>query len=141
MAVPNLFTGSEAFTRREYLTAHMPVLEVPDDFKHTPPSSAPTPPAFPGTLSAPEQAEVEAWLDGLVTPTLAAAITWVSDYETYNNAMDAYKIANQTARSTQWRILYGDALIKNKATTSQSADTGGTGSTPPPTSVYPREDP
>lgn len=146
MASLNLFTDTSGdvllrFTARDYMTTHLPILEVPNNFHHTKPSGQPSPPAFPGTLTGPEQAQVNAWKNGLVTPTLANALAWKADYETYNAANDAWNFANESARIAQYRIAFADAQIYNQPTTSMSADVLGTGSTPPPASVYPRNDP
>lgn len=136
-----LVDGTKDFSERAYLTAHLPILEVPGSFKHAPPSAKPTPPTTAG-MTAPELAEVAAWLDGMATPTLPDVVTYVSDYEDYNAAIEAWRFANEQARIAQYRIAFGDALIYNRPTTSASADTtGGGGSSPPPPAVYPRNDP
>ena len=139
-ASENVFDPTVEFNRREYFTSHVPILEVPDSFIHTPPSDQPTPPAYPSDPD--EAAEVVAYREYGTTPTLAGAITWVADYTTYWNANMAWKHANDLARKTQYRIAYGDALIFNRSTTPASGDeTGGGGSDPPPPAVWPRNDP
>lgn len=142
--LPNVFTGttdaSEGFSAREYHTAHMPDFPVPPEFKHTPPIDKPSPPSTVG-FTAPQLAEVAAWMDGMATPADGTVITYVQDYEVYNAALASWNIANKTARLTQWRILIGDALVYNKPTTSRSADTTGAGSGDPPAAVFPRNDP
>lgn len=123
-----------------YLSAHLPDMEVPPAFKHTPPDSKPTEPD-PSALTGPELAEVAAWKDGLVAPTLAAAITYVANYVTYINALEAWQFANRTARKTQYRLAVSDSTINNIATVSQSGTSSGAGSTPPGPAVYPRQTP
>lgn len=141
MASNILVDNTKDFTKRELMTAQMPIPdEIPSLFKHTPPSGKPTAPAFPGALSGPEQLEVKAWLDGLTAPTLAAAITWVGLYQTFNNAMDTWKFANYQARLAQYMIAHNDSLILNKPTLSQSSDATGAGSAPPGPTI-PRDDP
>lgn len=142
MAASNLLVdGTVDFTRREYYTSQVAAAPpIPNEFVHIS-ATQPTPPAFPGALSGPEQAQVNAWMDGMTTPTLAGAITWVTAYETFNAANDAWLISDIVARNAQWQILYGDGLYYNKGTTSPSADTGGTGGSPPPPKVGPRLDP
>lgn len=127
-------------SERQYGTWHLPNLEVPDIFKHTPPDSKPTAPSTAG-LDAYEIIEVNRWLDGLVAPTLTDAITYKNDYTAYLAALDAWEFADHEARVTQYRIAHADAVIYNKATTSRSATDTGTGDSPPGPAVYPRSDP
>lgn len=138
----NLFTDTgSTFQKLDYVATHLPEMDVPGDFLHTPPSAMPTEPAYPGTLDPAELAEVDAWRDGLVTPTLPDAIAYVTAYETYNAEMDAWKTANKLGRKAQYRMAVADAVLYNRDTEAVSSDPGGTGGTPPPASIYPRNDP
>lgn len=130
----------DSFTERQYLTSHLPDIPVPPEFQHTQPSGKPTEP-IPAGLTTAEQAEYDSWMDGLIPPTLPAAIAAKGAYEAYNSQMDAWEFADKAARLSQWRIAFSDAIIYNKPTTSVSADSTGAGSTPPGGAVAPRNDP
>lgn len=137
----NVHDPAVSFTRREYFTAHMPVLTPPASFKHTPPPDKPEIPDT-GILSAPELAEVEAWLaDANNDPALPDAVTWVEDFLAYKTALASWRFSNQIARATQYRIAFGDGLIYNRATLALSSDVTGAGDDPPPPTLTPRNDP
>jgi hypothetical protein len=86
-----------------------------------------------------ELAQLQTYLDHPTDDMLARlrspdVITAVNAYEIYYAfpAYLAWSDADTAARQAQWKLFCADALINNKATTSASADTGGSGSTPPP---------
>lgn len=136
MAYANILVnaGTE-FTMRQYLTAHLPLMEPPAEFQHERPANPPTAPAFPAGLTAPEQAEVTAWINAGTTPTLAAAITKVAEYVVYYAAQRAWNFADYMARRAQFRIAFADAVLWNTPTLSKSADITGVGSAPPPEKI------
>jgi len=138
-AMANVAGVMNNVTLREYLTGTAADVAVPDYFEHTPPSGKPVVPDL-SALSPSELAEVNAWIDGLVPPTLPAAIAYVASYEAYMAERKAWNFADKEARIAQYLISRGDALILNKPTTSRSADLSGEGSVPPP-SVVIRNDP
>jgi hypothetical protein len=121
-------------TLREYLTAHLPNLEVPAFFRHVAPDK-PTGVVFPGALTEAEQAEVNAWKAAKTEPTLPDAVAKVEEIVAYRNASKAWELADHLARIVQYRIAFSDAIIANKPATSRSADIAGEGSVPPPAVV------
>lgn len=139
----NIFNSPDApFRVSDYTQTHLPSGKffVPHTFKHTRPDGKPTPPDK-SALDEDELAEVEAWEDGLVEPTLAAAITYKTNYLTYKAQYAAWKLADYWARIMQFRNAGADAQSYNRATSAVSATPTGTGDTPPSGNVYPRLDP
>lgn len=126
-----LFDPSEV----QYYAAHMPHIENPGWFRHTPPSDKPEPPDFPDTLNDAEQAEVNAWLaDHTAVPSLADAIIKTAEYELFYNLLAVWNDANEIEKMTQFRHRLARAMVANTSTVpaSDSISGNGAGAVVPP---------
>jgi hypothetical protein len=132
--------ASDISARRYYAT-HGQFGTAPQWFTHAAATGKPAEPAFPDTLTADEQTQVNAWLHharlGQIAlapyPTLPNASAKVEEFKTYfaSAAYLAWLNADRVAREMQWRWFCADALHANEATTPPSADSTGAGSSPP----------
>lgn len=130
--------ASTITARQHYASNGGTVGPAPAWFRHAAASGKPAAPAFPDTLNAAEQAEVQRYLviptDAvLATLRLPDAIAKANAYKTYLNdpAYLSWLDADRLTRDAQWRWSRADALDASAGTTPPSQDDTGGGSAPP----------
>jgi hypothetical protein len=143
----NLAGTSGNVQKRQFLLQGTDLASSPNPF-HSPKLPAhpgsPSAPAYPDTLNAAEQAEVQRYLANPTDAVLASlrlpdAIAKATAYKTYyaDPAIVAWRAAKHEADVAQRILTRADALINNEASTAISADNTGTGGAVPPSNQPP----
>ncbi|MEN3369935.1 MAG: hypothetical protein V7609_2078 [Verrucomicrobiota bacterium] len=138
----NLAGSSGDVQKRQYLLQGTDLSGSPNPY-HVPKLPAapgsPTAIAYPDTLNAAEQEEVQRYLTMPTDAVLASlrlpdAIAKATAYKTYNAnpAIIAWRAAVFEADVAQRILTRADGLINNEGTTSIAADPTGAGASPPP---------
>jgi hypothetical protein len=143
----NLAGSSGNVQKRQFLLQGTDLLGSPNPFHKPmlPPAPvSPAAPAYPGTLNAAEQTEVQRYLLNPTDATLATlrlpdAIAKANAFKAYyaDPAIVAWRAAVHEADVAQRILTRADALISNEPTTPISSDNAGAGSTPPPAYLPP----